>query len=196
MSEKVTNTDNPDVSVIIPMYNLEKFIGQCLDSLKEQSWRDFEVICVDDGSGDSTCDIVKEYMDSDGRIRLVSMPHCGRAGIMRNEGLKHARGEYCLFLDGDDFFEPEMIEKALRKAREDQADICLFDARLYNEKSKKYKEIDYVLQKEYFPEHIPFEGKSCPYIFNITTGCPWSKLIKKSLIDKNGTAVYGSLPEQ
>ena len=186
MSEKVTNTENPDVSVIIPMYNLEKFIGQCLDSLKEQSWRDFEVICVDDGSGDSTCDIVKEYMDSDGRIRLVSMPHCGRAGIMRNEGLKHARGEYCLFLDGDDFFEPEMIEKALRKVREDQADICLFDARLYNEKSKKYKEIDYVLQKEYFPEHIPFEGKSCPYIFNITTGCPWSKLIKKSLIDKNG----------
>lgn len=58
---------------------------------------------MDDGSGDSTCDIVKEYMDSDGRIRLVSMPHCGRAGIMRNEGLKHARGEYCLFLDGDDF---------------------------------------------------------------------------------------------
>ena len=105
MSEKVTKTDNPDVSVIIPMYNLEKFIGQCLDSLKEQSWRDFEVICVDDGSGDSTCDIVKEYMDSDGRIRLVSMPHCGRAGIMRNEGLKHARGEYCLFLDGDDFFD-------------------------------------------------------------------------------------------
>lgn len=187
MAQEIKRVDsiNPDISIIIPMYNAEKHLGQCLESLQAQTFRNFEIICVDDGSEDNTRKVVCEYRAYDDRIRLIAMPHCGKAGIMRNEGVKQARGEYCLFLDSDDFFESEMLEKTLRKAREDEADICLFDARLYNEKTKKYKEIDYIIQKDYCPETIPFEGISCPYIFNITTGCPWSKLIKKDLIERN-----------
>lgn len=183
--DAVTETECPDISVIIPVYNVEKYIGQCLKSLQEQSYHFFEIICVDDGSEDKTVDIIKEYIEQDSRIQLIEMPHCGKAGVMRNEGLKHARGEYCLFLDGDDFFEKDMLKKSLKKAREDQADICLFDARLYNEKTKVYKEVDYILQKDYFPSDIPFEGKKSPYVLNITTGCPWSKLIKRTLIEEN-----------
>lgn len=186
--EKKMNTkinSIPDISVIIPTFNVEAYIGQCIESLLNQTFTDFEIICVDDGSTDRTAEIIKEYAQKDSRLFLLEMPHCGLAGNMRNEGIERARGEYLLFLDGDDFFESEMLEHSLRKAREDDADICLFDARLYNETSKKYKKIDYIIQKEYIPSAIPFEGKSSPYIFNITTGCPWSKLIRKKLIDDN-----------
>lgn len=181
--DKEYKLDIPDISVIIPMYNIEKYIGQCLDSLQNQTYDNFEIICVDDGSDDDTQKIVSRYSDADRRIQLIKMPHCGKAGIMRNEGLKHARGEFCLFLDGDDFFEKDLLKHSLEKIREDKADICLFDARLYNEKTKIYKEVDYILQKKYLPETIPFSGKDFPYIFNVTTGCPWSKLIRRKLID-------------
>ena len=78
-----------------------------------------------------------------------------------------------------------MLEHSLRKVREDDADICMFDARMYYEATKTYKKSNVILKTEYIPEQIPFEGKFFPYIFNIGTGCPWTKLIKKSLIDEN-----------
>lgn len=182
MNNKINGA--PDISVIIPTYNAELYIGDCLQSLSSQTFTHFEVICVDDGSTDKTTDLIKEYADKDSRISLYEMPHCGLAGNMRNEGIDRAKGEYLLFLDADDFFEPEMLEHSLRKIREDDADICLFDARLYNDTSKKYKKIDYIIQKEYIPAAVPFEGRSCPYVFNITAGCPWSKLIRKKLVDE------------
>lgn len=174
-----------EISVIIPTYNVEKYIDQCLDSLQLQTFDNFEVLCVDDGSDDQTRERIREHGKADSRIRLIEMPHCGLAGVMRNEGIRQAKGEYCLFLDGDDFFEPEMLEHSLRKAREDDADICMFDARMYYEATKTYKKSNVILKTEYIPEQIPFEGKSFPYIFNIGTGCPWTKLIRKSLIDEN-----------
>ena len=184
MKDEEERDNKRDISVIIPVYNVEKYIDQCLDSLQAQSFDNFEVICVDDGSLDHTVDRIREHMKTDPRIRLIEMPHCGLAGVMRNEGIKRAEGKYCLFLDGDDFFERDMLKKTFEKTEEDQADICLFDARLYNERTKVYKEIDYIIQKDYLPESIPFKGRSFPYILNITTGCPWNKLIRKSLIDE------------
>ena len=125
----------PDVSIIIPTYNVEKYIEQCLKSLFAQKYKNFEIICVDDGSDDQTVFIIKKYMRLNKRIRLYELPHCGKAGIMRNLGIEKAEGEYCLFLDGDDFFEPELVGDTLKRIREDKSDICLFDARLYYEKS-------------------------------------------------------------
>lgn len=182
MSNRINKA--PDISVIIPTYNAELYIGECLHSLISQTFTHFEVICVDDGSTDKTTALIKEYADKDSRISLYEMPHCGLAGNMRNEGIERAKGEYLLFLDADDFFELEMLEHSLSKIRKDDADICLFNARLYNDTSKKYKKIDYIIQKEYIPAEVPFEGKNCPYIFNITAGCPWSKLIRKKLVDE------------
>lgn len=184
MKDVGEGNNKPKISIIIPTYNVEKYIDQCLDTLQVQTFEDFEVICVDDGSDDRTAETIQKHIEKDKRIRLIEMQHCGLAGVMRNEGLKYAHGKYCLFLDGDDFFEQDMLRKTFEKAEEDQADICLFDARLYNERTKIYKKIDYIIQKDYLPEEIPFEGRSFPYIFNVTTGCPWSKLIRKRLIDE------------
>lgn len=177
--------ENPDVSVIMPVYNVEKYIGQSLTSLLEQTHENFEIICVDDGSSDSTPVIINEFIERDKRICLLEMSHSGKAGIMRNYGIRQASGEYCLFLDGDDYFEPELIAHTLAKAREDDADICLFDARIYNQKLQTYKEPDYMLKKEYIPEVLPYSGRNFPYVLNISTGCPWTKLYRRSFIEKN-----------
>ena len=173
------------ISIIIPMYNVETYIHQCIKSLLDQTFQDFEMICVDDGSEDGTRDAIREYMEADDRIRLIEQPHCGKAGVLRNIGLGLAKGEYCLFLDSDDYFEPVLLEHGLEKIQVDHADICLFNARLYNETTGAYKKMDYVLQKEYFPEQIPFAGKGFPYIFNITNGCAWTKLFRKSYLDRH-----------
>ena len=173
------------ISVIIPTYNVETYIRQCLQSLLDQTFRGFEIICVDDGSEDGTRTVIREYEKADSRIRLIENAHCGKAGVMRNIGLREAKGEFCLFLDSDDYFEPAMLEHSLEKIRADEADICLFDARLYNEATQAYKKLDYVLRKEYFPEHIPFAGKNFPYIFNITNGCAWTKLFRKSYLERH-----------
>lgn len=177
--------NNPDVSVIIPTYNVEKYIKQCLTSLLSQTYKNFEIICVDDGSDDETVSIIKEFMTGDQRIRLLELPHCGKAGLMRNRGIEKAVGEYCLFLDGDDFFEPELIEHALKRIREDQADICLFDARLFYDQTKTFVEVGHMLKKEYVPKTIPYEGRTFPYVLNISTGCPWTKLYRRSFILEN-----------
>lgn len=174
-----------DVSVIIPTYNVEKYIEQCLQSLVAQNYRNFEVICVDDGSTDGTKAVIERFVKQDRRIQLLEHPHCGKAGVMRNEGMKKAVGEYCLFLDGDDFFEPDLIGHALKRAREDQADVCLFDARTYYENTGTFYEPGNMLKKIYAPKRIPYEGKSFPYVFNISTGCPWTKLFRRSFILEN-----------
>lgn len=176
---------NIAVSVIVPTYNVEKYIKECLDSLLSQTYKNFEIICVDDGSDDETITIIKNYMKKDSRIQLLEMPHCGKAGVMRNVGIEKAVGEYCLFLDADDFFEPELISHALKRIREDHADICLFDARLYFDKTKTFIDVGNMLKKEYVPEKVSFEGKAFPYILNISTGCPWTKLFRRSFIIEN-----------
>ena len=94
---------NTVVSVIIPTFNVEKYVEQCLRSLLEQTFCEFEVICVDDGSSDDTIEIIKRIQAEDDRICLIEKEHCGRAGVMRNIGLEEAKGQYCLFLDADDF---------------------------------------------------------------------------------------------
>lgn len=175
----------PDVSVIIPTYNVEKYIEQCLKSLLAQTHKNFEIICVDDGSDDETISIIKKYSSDDDRIQLVAMPHCGKAGVMRNKGIEKAVGEYCLFLDGDDFFDENLIAHTLKRAREDNADICLFDARLYYEKTETFVDSGHMLKKDYMPKKIPYEGRTFSYVLNISTGCPWTKLYRKSFITDN-----------
>ena len=83
METYINNNKKPEITVIIPSYNVKEYIEECLESLKNQTFTDFEVLCVDDGSNDGTADIIKEYAVSDPRFQYVSMDHCGKAGLMR-----------------------------------------------------------------------------------------------------------------
>lgn len=116
------------VSVIIPVYNVAPYLRQNLDSVLAQTLSDIEVICVDDGSDDGSGKILEEYAQKDPRVKVLHQKNAG-AGAARNLGLDHAAGEFLSFLDSDDFFEPQMLEKmvALAEADNDDFVVCRSD---------------------------------------------------------------------
>lgn len=115
------------VSIVMPLFNAEKYLPEALRSVLNQTYKDFELICIDDCSADRTRSIVEEFRKKDTRIRiLVNEEHLG-AAPSRNKGLKAAMGKYILFLDGDDIFEEELLEKACCSMEKYQVDLVLFE---------------------------------------------------------------------
>lgn len=102
------------VSIIIPAYNAEEYIGKCIESVLKQSWQDFEILVLDDGSKDKTGQIVKEYVKKDERVKYIKQQNMGVART-RNKGVKMARGEYIAFIDNDDFIDTDYLETLLPK---------------------------------------------------------------------------------
>ncbi|QYG88337.1 glycosyltransferase family 2 protein [Bacillus atrophaeus] len=127
---------NPIVSIIIPVYNGEKYLRQCLDSARDQTLKDIEIIVVDDGSTDSTRNILRYYEAIDERLKPIYQANQG-PGTARNNALKQARGEYVAFLDSDDWVEPETYADMYKAARDHNADIVFTDIRwVYEDKTK------------------------------------------------------------
>lgn len=121
---------NPKVSAVIPLYNAEKYIGACIRSILAQTMKEIEIIVVDDRGTDGSVEVVRGMMAAPGGecIHLVSLEKNSRAGIARNTGLAHARGEFVIFIDSDDEIVPEMFETMYAKAVEEGSDVCLCDA--------------------------------------------------------------------
>ena len=112
------------VSVILPVYNEEKYLPQCLDSICGQTLREIEIICVDDGSTDSSPQILEGYAKKDARVKLIRQEN-QFAGVARNKGMSYATGKYLSFLDADDYYAPEMLEKMAEEAEKNKADIVI-----------------------------------------------------------------------
>ena len=172
------------VSVIVPCYNVERFLHECLDSILNQSLKEIEIICIDDGSTDKTIEILDTYTKKDSRLTYITQEN-QYAGVARNKGMEIARGKYLSFLDSDDFFEPIMLEEMYHQCEKDTADFCITGGATYdmstNEVTYKYK-----VRHEKLPSKIPFSYKDIPNdIFSASFIAPWSKLYKKSFIDKN-----------
>ena len=113
------------VSVIIPAYNIAGYIGKCIDSILEQTFTDFEVVAVNDGSSDDTGRILDEYVKRDTRIHVIHKEN-GGVSAARNDGMKAASGEYFLFFDGDDFVEPYALEALVQTMQAQKSDILLY----------------------------------------------------------------------
>ncbi len=113
------------VSFVIPVYNVEKYISKCLESVINQSYNQLEIICVNDGSPDNCEKIISDYMKSDSRIILINQENQGLSGA-RNTGLKRATGEYIIFLDGDDWIDPETVETALDEMKKENASLVMW----------------------------------------------------------------------
>lgn len=103
----------PEISIIIPVYKVEKYLARCLDSVLAQTFTDFEVICVNDGSPDNSAKILEDYAQKDARVKILAQQNQGQAAA-RNNGLRHAQGEYIYFLDSDDCIHPQLLEIAYR----------------------------------------------------------------------------------
>lgn len=122
------NTSHKElVSIIIPVYNLEKYIGDCLESVVNQDYRCLEIIVIDDGSTDNSKTIIKQWIDRDSRIKLISQDNAG-VSVSRNRGVEVSTGEYIVFVDGDDWIDENCISVLLKNIQEDNSDIvkCAF----------------------------------------------------------------------
>ncbi len=124
------------VSVIVPVYNVEKYLKRCLDSLVNQTLSDIEIICVNDGSTDGSAQILEEYTQKDNRIRIVEQINSG-VSEARNVGVRQAVGEFIGYVDPDDFIEPDFYEKLYNSAKDNNCDIACASVIRENEKKKK-----------------------------------------------------------
>jgi glycosyltransferase involved in cell wall biosynthesis len=173
------------ISIIIPVYNSESYIEKCLSSLIDQTFSDFEIICIDDGSIDNSRDIIDNFMELDKRIKVICQSNL-YAGVARNNGLKYASGEYVIFLDADDFFDKNMLSTVVSKADSEESDIVIFSARYYDNQTGKISEPDWLIKKALVPKKTPFSYEDVKdYIFNLTTPVPWNKLYRRSFIDES-----------
>ena len=161
----------PKFSIIIPVYNVEKYIKKCLDSVFTQTEKDYEVIVVNDGTKDNSMDIVKNY-----DVKIVNQKNQGLSEA-RNTGLKNAKGEYILFLDSDDYIEKDLL-KELNKSIKNKPDLVRFQIReVFDAYKKDYNELS-------------FTNKSGPEAFSIICNYhfvenAWAYLYKKSYLEEN-----------
>lgn len=139
--------ENPKVSVIIPVYNTEKYLREALDSIVNQTLKEIEIITINDGSTDSSLDILNEYAKKDNRIIVYSQENQGQA-IARNFGIEKSKGKYIYFFDSDDILLHEALEETYNKCEKDNLDLCFFDADIF------FDDIEYNLYFDYKRCHL------------------------------------------
>lgn len=177
--------ENPVVSVIVPVYNVEPYLPQCLDSIVNQTLKNIEIICVNDSSTDNSLNILNHYAEKDPRIKVVTQPN-GGAGAARNRGLSLAAGKYLSFLDSDDFFEPDMLELAYNKAVCDKADFVVFQSDQYYTDRKEFVSVPWTLREKEIPPYTPFNHRQMTdNIFKVFVGWAWDKLYDREFVEKN-----------
>lgn len=170
------------ISIVMPVYNAEKYLVDCLDSVIGQSFKDFELICVDDGSSDNTVAILLEYSNRDNRIKLLRQSHLS-GGAARNKGMMVAKGEYIIFLDADDIFYPHMLQALYNQIRKTKADICLCAADYFDSKTRKiYGKIDGTLDVSGCPSEVFSWRDNKSDFFRCTNPAPWSKLYRHQFL--------------
>ena len=180
------------VSIIIPVYNGEAYLAQNLESLACQTCGDFEAIYVDDGSTDESAQMLHDFAKNDPRFTLLQQAH-STAGDARNLGLKHATGEYCLFLDADDFFDPDLLQASTAVADQADADITLYSYDRYNHADGTFASQPGGLQTRWIGSHPVFSRRDLPdLILNVSTVSAWTKLFRRSFLTRNGL-VFQSL---
>jgi glycosyltransferase involved in cell wall biosynthesis len=128
----------PKISVIIPVYNVEKYLSQCLDSVINQTFKDFECICVNDGSTDNSLTILQEYSNKDNRIKIINQKNSG-SSIARNKALRQSIGQYIAFIDSDDFVSNDYLEKLITVAEKENSDIVYCRHKMYYPLDNRYE---------------------------------------------------------
>ena len=166
------------VSVIVPVFNTEKYLEKCLDSLLAQTWKNIEILIVDDGSTDGSPAILSRYQKADPRIRLFTQKNGGLSAA-RNTALRHASGEWLMFADSDDFVSEDFCETALNAAAAQNADMVLFDATgIVEENGASFPHGSVLPEGAYSPREILTALASFSFPPNV-----WSKLCRRKLYD-------------
>ncbi len=175
--------NSPKISVIVPVYNVEPYVQECLDSILNQTLREIEVICIDAGSSDNSASLLREIAKTDDRVTFQEGFGRLDAGAARNIGLNLAKGEYLSFLDSDDLFHPRMLEAAYEKITAENADIVVFSAQQLNMRTGTLTPMPWSLKTKNCPRHSPFSPKAMPkYLFDSFQNWAWNKLFRADFI--------------
>ncbi len=184
--EKCQEQEKTAISVVMPVYNGERYLPTALDSVLSQSFNDFELLCVDDGSTDKSPQIISAYARKDSRVRLIRNTHTN-VGEGRNRGLSEAKGKYVIFLDADDIFEPKLLQRLYERIEETESDICFCAANQFDDRTGKIigrlgVNLDSRLRDK---EVFSWRDREKEF-FRCTTPAPWNKLYRKDFLDRSG----------
>lgn len=168
---------NRKISIIVPVYNVEKYIEKCITSVLSQTYIDWELLLINDGSIDMSGKICNIWSERDNRIKVIHQNNAG-AATARNRGIEHATGKYIMFIDGDDYIESQMLENLYKKIVEDDSDCCICGYVGINE--------DGIIKYKNNVEHSlcfsGIEALRCRYLDNlgyVNIVNPWGKLYKR-----------------
>ena len=184
----------PKVSVIIPVYNTENYLRECLDSVINQTLKEIEIICIDDGSTDSSLEILKEYAKKDNRFTIVTQQNL-HAGVARNAGLTIAKGEYVYFLDSDDWLELYSYSKLFDIAKNNNVDLVKFRGLSYNNLTAEITPTSYLnisgIDEKFFNNilHLPNDIHNAIKL----PDSPWSGFYNTKFLIDNGICFDNSI---
>ena len=172
----MTSTDSRSVvlTVVSPIHNGTLYLEPFLQSVLHQSFSSFELIMVDDGSTDNSAQIIQRYQDKDCRIRLFRQPHLG-AGSARNLGLSHAKGQYIIFLDCDDWFCEDFFKTMIDRIEKDRSDVAVCEFFIYDQKTKQTRRFR-------IAEEAVSEMAGTNLIFDLLAPNPWTKLYRTDFL--------------
>lgn len=166
----------PAVSVIVPVYNTEVYLEQCFDSLRAQTLKEIEIIVIDDGSTDNSGSICDCYSIKDRRFTVIHKKHEGLAAA-RNEGIEKAKADYIMFVDSDDWVEPEFCEEPFCVAEASGAELVLFQSKKHGNMGKKHV-------KSFQREGIAAKADVLTKLWLLTGESPWNKMYHRKLFDE------------
>jgi len=167
----------PKVTIIIPVYNVEQYLRQCLDSVVGQTLQDIQILCVDHSSTDGSLALLEEFAARDSRIQIVNCPNTGGGPAQaRNAGLAHVTGKYIHFLDSDDWLEPTLYEEAYNQLEQGNGDVMLFYAHEIPEPGQEHRKA-----QPYKIDKWPIQSEASDY-FNFLHA-PWNRVIRTSYLE-------------
>lgn len=186
---KITQENKVKVSIVIPIYNVERYLRQCLDSVVNQTLKEIEIICVDDGSTDSSPEIIAEYASKDPRIKVITKPNSGYGNSM-NRGFDAACGEYIGIVESDDYAELNMFECLYKVASENKLDVVKSSYYFYysqpKERNEKQEIVSHVMCNKTFCPTTDFKSKmEMVEFFNIKPTI-WSAIYRRDFIREKG----------
>lgn len=174
------------VSVVVPVYNVEEFLAECLDSICNQTLSDIEIICVNDGSKDNSLDILNEYASKDERITVIDQENGGHA-VATNRGMDLATGKYLFLMDSDDILDLTALEQTYNVAEQKDVDFVIFQAiNYYMDKDEYIEEENYSMNglADYVGDSVFNYRDVKDFVFTISV-TPWSKLYNRQFIENN-----------